>query len=112
MTNRSLNKTKRVLLGVFAVAIVSLATANLSYALNGEKYSSDSLAKVTGENNEDRSDGCATLVEHFRGTDGCEIYTFIDCVPGYGFMCESGYFEYNECTGHGWGYMSGTIYCD
>ena len=63
-----------------------------------------------GEYNENSSDGCETDRE--TETDGCEIHTFINCKEGNGYMCESGYFIYNECTGQGWGYMSGTIYCD
>ena len=111
MKNRNLKQMKRVLLGVFAVAIVSLATANLSFALNGGKYSSESLAKVTGENNEDSSEGCRTITEHHK-IDDCEMYTLTICDVGNGFMCHSGFSNYNECTGEGWGYMSGTIYCD
>jgi len=102
MTNRSLNKTKRVLLGVFAVAIVSLATANLGLAMNGRK---------AGEYNENSSDGCKTDIVHIQG-DNCEIHTFMNCAVGDGFICESGYFIYNECTGQSWGYMSGIIICD
>ena len=102
MTNRSLNKTKRVLLGVFAVAIVSLATANLGLAMNGGK---------AGKYNENRSDGCETLREEIP-MDDCETHTSIQCIDGDGFMCESGYFIYNECTGQSWGYMSGIILCD
>ena len=102
MKNKSLKQMKKALLGIFAVAIVGLAVANVSLALNGEGYivnmsltGTESLAK----NEYGGGSGCyqnADIWEH-TNTQGFELW----CTSGDEIFCESGHSYYCD-NGYGW----------
>jgi hypothetical protein len=102
MKNKSLKKMKKVLLGFFVVAIVSLAIANVNLAFNSEGYMVNlSLAGTESLANDEPgathwgSSGCSTVVEQFY--NGNEFMVTLDCADGNQYDCWSGFLIwYNE----------------